>query len=80
VAVCDEAERRIRALPLPSAPDALARMIEAAEARGMEKAAAWHDEQAERVRGGPLYDIDKAAAHRSHAAALRARAKEAGDE
>jgi len=39
VAVCDEAERRIRALPLPDAPGALARMIAEAAARGMERAA-----------------------------------------
>jgi hypothetical protein len=82
--------RTLQGLPLPSAPAALARIEAEAEARGMERAAAWHDEQAtdhrkraDRWAQGSI-ERDRhnyiARQHDGHAAAVRARAMEAGDE
>ena len=65
----------IAKLPLPSALAALARIEAEAEKRGMEKAAAWHDVQAElRGENGPLYS--QVRTHTQFAAAIRAAAGE----
>jgi hypothetical protein len=61
----DEA-RRVRALPLPDAPGALARMIAEAEVRGMERAAGM---------AALMEAKDVAAAILTEAAAIRAAAK-----
>lgn len=72
VEVCDEAERRIRALPLPATADALARALEQVRAEEREACA-----EIARAAGAPAV---VALIRRNTPAAIRARGKEVGGE